>query len=120
MPDQHDRATRRHQREHGFQVLAKLSDGIGVGRGLAGLAVSALVVEHHSNLRAPLLGKSRSLKVKGAHPKTEAMREYHRQPRILGADLTNGEVHSIGRRHHIAAVCVEKIEVLILVGIVGS
>src|SRR5258705_12440374 len=82
--------------------------------------MSALVVEHHADLRAPLLGQSRALKVKGTHLKTEAVCEHDGQPRILRADLANSEVHTVGCRHNIAAVVVEKLEVFILVGIVGA
>ena len=64
--------------------------------GLGGLAVPALVVEHHADLPAPLLGQSCSLKVEGAHPKTEAVREHHRQTRILRSDLAHSQVNAVG------------------------
>ena len=65
--DQHDGATRRHDRQHAFQILAELFDRIRFRRRIARLAVAALVVEHHADLIAPLLGKPGTLKVERAH-----------------------------------------------------
>ena len=100
--------------------LPSCVDGVGVRRRLGRLAVPALVVEHHPDLRAPLLGQPRPLKVEGAHAKTEAVREHHRQRGVLRTDLTHREVHSVGSGHHVAAVGVEQLEILALVGIVGA
>ena len=119
MPDQHHRPLGRRHGEHGFQVLAQLLDGVGVRRGLRRLAVPALVVEHHPDLWAPLLLESCPLKVEGAHAQTESVREHHRQRRVLRTDLTHRQIHPVGRGHHGAAVGVEQLEILALVGIVA-
>ena len=78
-----------------------------VWRRFGRLAVASLVVEHHADLRAPLLGQPRPLKIEGAHPKTEAVREHHRQASILWTDLTHREVHPVGSGDDVAAVGVE-------------
>ena len=69
--------------------------------------MAPLVVEHHADLRAPLLGQPRPLKVEGAHPKTEAVREHDGKAGVLGTDLANREVHSVGSGDDVAAVGVE-------------
>ena len=100
--------------------LAQLLDGVGVRRCLRRLAVAALVVEHHPHLRAPLLFEPCPLKVEGAHPQTESVREHHRQRRLLGSDLAHREIHPVGCGHHGAAVGVEQLEILALVKIIAA
>ena len=89
MADEHDGAARRHHRQHRLQILAQLLDGVRIRRRLAGLTVSTLVVEHHPHLRAPLLGQPGALKMEGAHAKTEAVGEDHRQRGVFGPHLAN-------------------------------
>ncbi len=79
--------------------------------------MAALVVEDHSDLWTPLVGQPHALKVKGAHAKTESVREYHGQWRVGGPDLAHRQRHAVGRRHQIAAVTVECLEILVGVGV---
>ena len=75
--------------------------------------MTALVVEDHPDLRTPLVGQPDALKVEGAHTKTESVREHHGQWRVSGTDLAHRQRHPVGGCHHIAAVAVERLEILV-------
>jgi hypothetical protein len=79
--------------------------------------VAALVVEDHPDLWTPLIGQPHALKVEGAHSKTEPVREHHGHWRVGGPDLAHRQRHAIGRRHHIAAVAIERLEILVGIGV---
>ena len=86
MADQHDHPARRYGLQHGLQVLAQLGERVGLGVGLAGLSMPALVVEGHLHVSSPVLGKAPTLKVKGAHAQTESMDEDDGQRSVFRAD----------------------------------
>ena len=112
MPDQDHRTARRQHGEHGVEVAAELRDGIGARCRGAGLAVPALVVEHHPDLIAPHPREFTTLKVEGAHVHTEAVREHHGDGRIGGPDLPDRQVDAVGRGHHTPSVGVQQAEIL--------
>ena len=118
MADQHDRAPRRDHLQHGLQVLAQLCHRVGFRRGFTGPAVTALVIEDHSNLGSPFLGQPDALKVKGAHAKAESVGEHDGQWCVGGPHLAHREGHAVGSGHQIAAVTVECLEILVGIGIV--
>ena len=86
---------------------------LGVSFQLSFAAVAALVVEDHSDLRAPLVGQPHALKVEGAHAKAESVREHHGQWRISRPDLAYRQRHAIGRCHYVTPVAVERLEILV-------
>ena len=108
---------RRDGLQHGFQVLAQLGQRVGLGVGLAGLAVPALVVEDHPHVRAPLPGETAAAE-SGRRPCAD--RIHGRRPWSAGrprAVLAHRQRHPVGRRHHVAAVDVHLVEILIGIGI---
>ncbi|MDT5247881.1 MAG: hypothetical protein QOJ28_515 [Mycobacterium sp.] len=120
MADKHDRSVRRHDRQHGFEVPTELFDGERLRRGIPGLPVAALVVEHHAHLRSPLLDEPHPLKVEGAHAQRESVGEDDRQRSILGPDLADRQRYPVRRGDHATAVRIEQKEVLIGVWVVGG
>ena len=82
--------------------------------------MSTLVVEHHPDLRAPLIGQAGTLKVKGAHAQTKAVREDNRQRSVGIPHLADSQVDTVRRRDDYAAVSVEEAEILEFVRIVAA
>ena len=115
--NQNHRPTRHHHRQDGLQILSQLLDGVGLDRRLAGLTVAALVVEDHPDLIAPALREGGPLEVEGAHALAETVREHDGQRRRHRTDLADDQRYPVGGGHHAAAVGVEELEVLALVGV---
>jgi hypothetical protein len=58
--------------------------------------------------------------MEGAHAQTEAVGEYDGQARILVSHLSHRQRNTVRSGDDDAAVCVEKLEILVFVGIVAA
>ena len=83
----------------------------------AGLAVTALVVEHHSDLITPAGRQGRALKVKRSHPQAEPVGEHHGQWCGDRTDLAHHQRDAVGRGDHASTIGLKKTEILTLVSI---
>ena len=117
MAHQDYRSARNHHLQNGFQVPAQLLHAVGVDRGLGGLPVPTLVVEHHPDLVTPALRQRGTLKMKRPHAQAESVREHHRQWRGHRTDLPHHQRGAVLGGDDAATVGVEKGEVLALVGV---
>ena len=104
---QDHRPARNNHLQNGFQIQTQLPDGVGLDRGLRGLSVPALVVEHHPDLITPALGQGGALKVKRSHPKTESMREHHGQWRGHRTDFADHQGGAVRRGDDTSPIGVE-------------
>ena len=107
-PTNTTRPARRHRLQHGLQVLAQLGQRVGLGRGLTGLAVPALVVEDHPHARTPLIAQPHPLEMERAHAQTESVDEDHRHLRIHRAGLADRQRHPVGGGHDVTAIAVQR------------
>jgi len=113
VPDQHDHPAWRDRLQHGFQVVAELGQRVGLGRAFAGAPVPALVVEDHPDLMTQPVGEAGPLKMEGAHAQAESVDEDQGHLRIHRAGFADRQLHPVGRGHLMAAVAVERVEILI-------
>ena len=86
---------RRHHRQDGLQIAADLFDGVGTRRGLIGFTVTTLIVEDHPDAVTPHCRQLAALKMEGAHAKTEAVGEDHRQWCVGIPYLTHSQVDTV-------------------------